>query len=410
MSLLGDSMRNHLIVLASALAFCSGTFAQTLESFSVRSGTSVGTLAGVAQAGDGQVLSLYSYSRGNLNVQFTFGSAAGKADLKLRGALKQTTPANVFRFHVRNSAGTWLSLGTVSGASAMKNFEFSVPSQGVVNGKVVARLSAGPSADDSDLDLLILSSASSGPTPTPNPDPTPTPVPGAGMPPGTTWYWQLQGAINLNVNAQAYDIDLFDVPATTYAQLKASGKKVICYFSAGSYENWRSDASRFPAASLGNPLDGWPGERWIDIRNATVREIMAARLDLAKSKGCDGVEPDNVDGYSNNNGLGLTMQDQINYLRYLADAAHARGLTIALKNSTDLVPSLVDKFDFAVVEECFRYNECKAYSPFIAQGKAVLNAEYSAYSSSICTQAKSLGFSTVFFNLALDGSVYRPCP
>lgn len=31
---------------------------------------------------------------------------------------------------------------------------------------------------------------------------------------------------------------------------------VLC-FSAGSYEDWRSDQASFPAVVKGNPLDGW---------------------------------------------------------------------------------------------------------------------------------------------------------
>ncbi len=239
--------------------------------------------------------------------------------------------------------------------------------------------------------------------------PPPPPVGDNSIPAGTSWYWQLQGAINMTVAAKVYDIDLFDVEQSTYSALKLQGHKVICYFSAGTYEDWRPDASQFPASSLGNGL-GWPGEKWLDVRNATVRQIMVARLDMAKNKGCDGLEPDNVDGYANNSGFNFTQQDQVNYLTFLADQAHARGMTIALKNATDLVSSLVSKFDFAVVEECFKYNECEAYSPFIAQNKAVLNAEYSSYSAATCTKAKALGFSTVFFNLDLDGRVYNPCP
>jgi hypothetical protein len=229
------------------------------------------------------------------------------------------------------------------------------------------------------------------------------------IPAGTSWYWQLQGALNLNQTAKVYDVDLFDQTAATFSSLKTAQRIVICYFSAGTYEDWRPDEKQFPANTLGNGL-GWPGEKWLDVRNGTVRNIMLSRLDLAKSKGCDGVEPDNVDGYANNSGFNLSKQDQINFLTFLANESHKRGMTIALKNATDLVTTLVSSFDFAVVEECFKYNECEAYSPFILQNKAVLNAEYSAYSTSICSRAKTLKFSTVFFNLDLNGTVYNPCP
>jgi hypothetical protein len=33
---------------------------------------------------------------------------------------------------------------------------------------------------------------------------------------------------------------------------------------------------------------------------------MSSRLDMAQQKGCDGVDPDNIDAYGNENGLGLT--------------------------------------------------------------------------------------------------------
>src|SRR3989442_1480098 len=73
-------------------------------------------------------------------------------------------------------------------------------------------------------------------------------------PPRTSWQWQLTGTVDETVAVQMIDIDLFDSSAALISRLKASGKKVICYFSAGSYENWRPDASQFPSAVLGNPM------------------------------------------------------------------------------------------------------------------------------------------------------------
>jgi hypothetical protein len=63
--------------------------------------------------------------------------------------------------------------------------------------------------------------------------------------------------------------------------------------------------------------------------------ILFARLDLAVAKGCDGVEPDNVDGYANNTNFPLTVQDQLQFNIWLANEAHARGLSIGLKNDLD---------------------------------------------------------------------------
>jgi hypothetical protein len=98
-------------------------------------------------------------------------------------------------------------------------------------------------------------------------------------------------------NATIFDIDLFDTPSETIAQLHALGKKVLCYFSAGSYEDWRADAKDFKPEDLGKGLDGWEGEKWVKVGSANVREIMKKRIELAKTKGCDGIDPDNVDGY-----------------------------------------------------------------------------------------------------------------
>ncbi|SEM71101.1 hypothetical protein SAMN05444354_121105 [Stigmatella aurantiaca] len=222
--------------------------------------------------------------------------------------------------------------------------------------------------------------------------------------PGTRWQIQLDGTLNTSFNVAVYDVDLFDTPASTLSALKAQGRKVICYFSAGSYENWRSDAGSFPAAALGNTLDGWPGERWLDIRNTKVRDIMRTRIELARQKGCDAVDPDNVDGYANSTGFKLTSADQLSFNRFLAAEAHARGLAVGLKNDVGQVAQLVNDFDFQVNEECFQYDECEELLPFINAGKPVFNIEYGGNSlaQQICPRANALNFDTLVKNLDLD--------
>lgn len=196
--------------------------------------------------------------------------------------------------------------------------------------------------------------------------------------PGITWQWQLTGEINTSYDVEMYDIDLFDAPQTVIDDLHAENRIVICYFSAGTYEDWRSDAGDFPEAVLGSPLEEWPGERWLDVRQLDLLQpIMQARLDLAVEKDCDGVEPDNVDGYSNDSGFDLTDEDQLAYNRWLASAAHERGLSIGLKNDLNQVVDLVDDFDWALNEQCFQYDECEMLLPFIEAGKAVVGVEYS---------------------------------
>lgn len=102
---------------------------------------------------------------------------------------------------------------------------------------------------------------------------------------------------SITPDVDVYDIDLFDNPKDTFDALHKLGKKVICYFSAGSYEGNRPDSSSFLKSDKGNELDGWPGEYWLQLNSSNVRSIMGKRLELAASKGCDGVDPDNVDGF-----------------------------------------------------------------------------------------------------------------
>jgi hypothetical protein len=226
--------------------------------------------------------------------------------------------------------------------------------------------------------------------------------------PGTTWQWQLTGTIDTSLNVQMYDIDLFDNSAATIATLHSQGKAVICYFST-QYENWRPDAAQWPASVLGHALDGWPGENYVDIRSSIVRNIMLARLDLAVSKGCDGVEPDNVDEYQNVNGLGITAADQINFNTFMANAAHARGLSVGLKNDLDQVAQLQPVFDWALDEQCNEYGECGDLSPFVTAGKAVFGVEYSGSASSFCPRMVTSKYSWLLKDLDLDAQVTQCC-
>jgi len=221
--------------------------------------------------------------------------------------------------------------------------------------------------------------------------------------PGTTWQWQLSGTLDLSYDVDMYDIDLFDTPAATIASIRAAGRAVVCYLSAGSWEDWRDDADDYPAVVLGNQLDGWPGERWVDIRRLDLLgPILEARLDLAVSKGCTGIEPDNVDGYDNTTGFALSGADQLAFNRFLATQAHARGLSVSLKNDLDQVNELVADFDWALCEQCYEYDECSLLSPFSAAGKAVFGVEYSGDESVFCPYFNSLGYSWLKKNLDLD--------
>lgn len=234
------------------------------------------------------------------------------------------------------------------------------------------------------------------------------------------WQWQLQpdraGRINTGYAVEVYDIDLFDAPDSVIADLHAQGRMVIAYFSAGTSESFRSDFTEFQSSDMGNTLADHPNERWLDVRSANVLRIMQARLDLAARRGFDGVEPDNVDGYTNNSGFPLTADDQLAFNRFVANEAHRRGLSVGLKNDLDQVPQLVAYFDFAVNEQCHEFNECDALKPFIDAGKPAFNAEYhatfvnsAAARDQICTDARMRNMRTLILPLDLDDSFRFAC-
>ena len=220
--------------------------------------------------------------------------------------------------------------------------------------------------------------------------------------PGLTWQWQLTGKLNLSVDADVFELDGFTTPAAAVARLHAAGRRVICYISVGSYENFRPDAHRFPRALLG-ARNGWPGERWLDIRQwARLEPLLRARMRMCKAKGFDAVEADNVDGYANDPGFALTAGDQLRYNRRVAQLAHSLGLAIGLKNDLDQVAALEPYFDFAVNEECFRYRECGKLKPFTRAGKPVFHAEYDVPAKRFCAQARALRFAAMHKRMDLD--------
>jgi hypothetical protein len=231
-----------------------------------------------------------------------------------------------------------------------------------------------------------------------------------------TWQWQIDGTVNTSYDVDLYDVDLFDAPDAALAALRGRGVRVLCYFSAGTYEPGRADAGDIPASARGAQLEDWPSERWLDVRDARVFEVMRSRLARAASRGCDGVEPDNVDGFTNDTGFPLTAADQLAFNRHLANEAHRLGLAIALKNDGDQAAQLVDYFDLELNEECHLYEECAQLEPFHARGKPVLNVEYAAdlaaalrARTAVCPAANDAGLRTLILPWDLDDGFRVPC-
>jgi len=228
---------------------------------------------------------------------------------------------------------------------------------------------------------------------------------------GTTWEWQLSNCakVNMTYKVQMYDLDLFDTPQATINTLHSMNVTVICYVDVGTWENWRPDADEFPDSVKGRD-NGWPGEKWLDIRQTDIlMPIMEDRFDLAVSMKCDGIEPDNVDGYSNPTGFPLTANDQLTYNKLIYAAAHARNMSVGLKNDGDQVKDLIDYVDWALDEQCFQYNECNVFQPFLDRNMAVFECEYDLPPSAFCSRANAMGLSSIYSDLDLTGTRTVEC-
>lgn len=237
-------------------------------------------------------------------------------------------------------------------------------------------------------------------------------VPAPAIRPGQSFQWQLQGAIDTATPAKVVDVDLFDAPPAVIAQLKARGKRLVCYVNVGAWEDWRPDAARFPKEVIGMGYDGWAGERWLDTRQIErLAPVMRARFDLCKQKGFVGLEPDNLDGYQTDTGFPLTRADQVKYLRWLSAEARQRGLLIGLKNVPELAAELEPHFDWALTEGCFDQGWCEQLRVFRQKGKAVFMTEYTDTGvdfARACAQARAFGFTAILKNRDL-GAWVRTC-
>ncbi|KAK4634288.1 hypothetical protein CLAFUW4_00650 [Fulvia fulva] len=231
---------------------------------------------------------------------------------------------------------------------------------------------------------------------------------------GTPWQIVLSEDLKppYPAGVKAIDGDLYSNNESIWSDLKSSGHKTICYFSAGSYEDWRPDANEFNKdTDIGSPLKGWKGEWWVNTKSDNVRRIMGKRMDLARQKGCDAVDPDNVDAYDNDNGLGLTEDDAADYIHFLSTEAHNRDLAIGLKNAGSIVDRVLDAVDFQVNEQCQENNECDQFRAFIDADKPVFGIEYTKEENSIpsskdvdkvCANKDAAGFSTLIKHMSLN--------
>ncbi len=264
-----------------------------------------------------------------------------------------------------------------------------------------------------------------------NTPPAPSPpaaVPGRWAPSAAvSWQWELTHPLDLANPADmgtgvstyqgtpapdptVYDIDGLQNPASTVAALHAAGDRVVCYIPVGAAELYRPDFAAFPASSLGAPVAGYPNERYLNINDPNVPRIIEDRISMCASKGFDAVEPDIDDSYASPTGFAISQGDNVAFDTTLANYAHSLGLAWTLKNGDDpaFAAAMQAVSDLVVDEQCFEFQTCSAFNPFVAAGKPVLQVEYNLPATSFCPQANRLNFSSQILGVELSGG-RQPC-
>ncbi len=131
----------------------------------------------------------------------------------------------------------------------------------------------------------------------------------------------------------------------------------------------------------------WGGEYLIDLRSAATRRRaarwVAPMLERCAEQGFAAVELDNLDSWTRFDGtpaarrVPFGRRAAVDYAARLTRRAHALGLAVAQKNTVQLTRREARErigFDFALAEECGRWDECQGYRDVF--GDHVIVIEY----------------------------------
>jgi hypothetical protein len=194
------------------------------------------------------------------------------------------------------------------------------------------------------------------------------------LPTGTDVDYQLGGATPAPAHVGIVVRDREDAPQP--------GRHNVCYvngFQTQPHEKrfWRKRPGLVLRDRTGSPVvdEAW-GEWLLDLRTADKRKRIARIVTrwtaACAGDGFDAVEFDNLDSFTRSHGL-LRRRHALRYARLLARGAHEVGLAAGQKNLAGFDGHRVG-YDFAVSEECGRYDECAAYVEDF--GDQVLMIEY----------------------------------
>lgn len=201
--------------------------------------------------------------------------------------------------------------------------------------------------------------------------------------------YQLGGAYTPQASVQIVDRDRTAAPA--------AGKYNICYVNGfqtqdSEAEFWtKQHADLLVKDASGKPVrdPDWP-EYVLDTSTTAKRDallgIVGPWIDRCASAGYQGVEIDNLDSYTRS-AKKLTLQNNTDFAAALVARAHSKGLAVGQKNTAELAATGRQRigFDFAVTEECQRYNECSSYTD--VYGDHVIEIEYTDYTRAKYTAA-----------------------
>ncbi|ORX78290.1 hypothetical protein BCR32DRAFT_247298 [Anaeromyces robustus] len=182
---------------------------------------------------------------------------------------------------------------------------------------------------------------------------------------GTTWNYVLNDDLGFDVakeTAEVVDID-YETSTEVINKLHKKNISVICYFSVGTFEDFRDDADDFLAIKdlVRDPYVEWEGEYWLDYRVKGLKNLIEKHGYLT--------EPSKWENP-------LTVKDTIDYAIWLAETAHKKNLSIGLKNIPGTIDKLGSYFDFAINESCVNFDECYLYENFLKSGKPVFGVTY----------------------------------
>ena len=233
------------------------------------------------------------------------------------------------------------------------------------------------------LGLLTLAGCSSAPA---SPAPTPTRPTASGptangirpLPPGGRVDYQLGAAYPVPPGTTIVARDSTEAPAP--------GVYSICYINGfqsqpGDTSTWLERHPDLVLKADGQPVldPNWPDEILFDTtspeRRDAILKILQPTLERCAKSGFDAVEIDNLDSFTRSGGM-ISVDDNIALATAYASRAHALGLAIGQKNAGEFSARLHTTvgFDFAVVEECHRFDECQLYRA--VYGESMIDIEY----------------------------------